>query len=395
VLKAFPSPRSLETPRNGKLHPAPPRSATRSSRLEPEILPQNLFMRLLRMERKRTERSRRPFVLMLLESEGLFQPGAGNAALDKVLQVLAYSTRATDVTGWYQEASAIGVIFTEIGPLAEASSAARILRDKLIRAISDALTLDEFNQIGLSFHVFPENWEERGPGRPTDSILYPDLARKLDPKRAQHLVKRAMDIAGSLLALVLLSPLLLLIALAIKLTSKGPVIFRQERLGRNGVRFEFLKFRSMHVSSDPKVHEEYVRLFISGSAAAGQKNGSQAPVYKMVHDPRVTPLGRFLRRSSLDELPQLFNVLKGDMSLVGPRPPVPYEATAYDLWHKDRLRAATPGITGLWQVGGRSRVKFDDMVRMDLAYARSWSLWLDLKILLRTPRAVLRREGAY
>ena len=352
-------------------------------------------MRLLRMERKRTERSRRPFVLMLLESAGLFQPGAGDAALDKVLQVLAYSTRATDVTGWYREASAIGVIFTEIGPLDEASSVARILRNKLIQAISDALTLDEFNQIGLSFHVFPENWEERDPGRPTDSILYPDLARKLDPKRAQHLVKRAMDIAGSLLALVLLSPLLLLIALAIKLTSKGPVIFRQERLGRHGVRFEFLKFRSMYVSSDPKVHEEYIRLFISGSAAAGQKNGSQAPVYKMVHDPRVTPLGRFLRRSSLDELPQLFNVLKGDMSLVGPRPPVAYEATAYDLWHKDRLRAATPGITGLWQVGGRSRVKFDDMVRMDLAYARSWSLWLDLKILLRTPRAVLRGEGAY
>src|SRR5262249_11803187 len=141
-------------------------------------------------------------------------------------------------------------------------------------------------------------------------------------------------------------------------------------------------------------HEEYVRKFIAGAQGTEQTGEKQQKIYKLTSDPRITPVGRFLRNTSLDELPQFFNVLWGDMSLVGPRPPVSYEFGRYNLWHKQRLSAVKPGITGLWQVDGRSRVKFDEMVRLDIRYARSWSLWLDIKILLQTPRAVFTGTGA-
>jgi lipopolysaccharide/colanic/teichoic acid biosynthesis glycosyltransferase len=203
-----------------------------------------------------------------------------------------------------------------------------------------------------------------------------------------------MDIVGSVLGLLLCFPVLAIIALAIKLTSSGPVLFRQVRLGQYGKKFTFLKFRSMYVGSGHKIHEEYVKQFIMGVSDTGQAAGSQQKLYKLTADPRITPVGRFLRNTSLDELPQFLNVLLGHMSLVGPRPPVIYEFERYDLWHKQRLQALKPGITGLWQVDGRSRVKFDEMVRLDIRYARSWSIWLDIKILLHTPRAVISRTGA-
>jgi lipopolysaccharide/colanic/teichoic acid biosynthesis glycosyltransferase len=203
-----------------------------------------------------------------------------------------------------------------------------------------------------------------------------------------------MDIAGSVLALIVLSPFLLVIAGAIRLTSKGPVFFRQQRVGQYGKPFTFLKFRSMYVGNDPTVHKEYVRKLILGQAERNTSNGSTDGVYKLTKDNRITVLGQFLRRTSLDELPQFINVLKGEMSLVGPRPAIPYEVDAYDIWHRRRVLEAKPGITGLWQVNGRSRVKFDDMVRLDLRYARSWSPWLDLKILMSTPKAVFLGNGA-
>ena len=185
------------------------------------------------------------------------------------------------------------------------------------------------------------------------------------------------------------------IAIAIKLTSPGPILFRQSRLGRYGRKFTFLKFRSMHSKNDPSIHQQYVKQFIAGNASVNQNADQSRNPYKLVADPRITTVGQFLRKTSLDELPQFFNVLKGEMSLVGPRPPVPYEYECYNLWHKERLLAVKPGITGLWQVDGRSRVTFDEMVRLDIRYARSWSLWLDLKLLLRTPYAVLSTDGAH
>jgi lipopolysaccharide/colanic/teichoic acid biosynthesis glycosyltransferase len=204
-----------------------------------------------------------------------------------------------------------------------------------------------------------------------------------------------IDILGSLLGLTLLAPVFAAISVAIKVSSKGPIIFRQERIGQNNKPFTFLKFRSMHSDSESELHRQYIARFIAGEAGGKSVRNDGAVVYKLLGDPRVTSVGHFLRRTSLDELPQLVNVLKGEMSLVGPRPPLPYELEAYDIWHRRRLVEARPGITGLWQISGRSRVKFDDMVRLDLRYAQSWSLWMDINILLRTPRAILSGEGAY
>jgi lipopolysaccharide/colanic/teichoic acid biosynthesis glycosyltransferase len=172
-------------------------------------------------------------------------------------------------------------------------------------------------------------------------------------------------------------------------------MFRQERVGQYGERFTLLKFRSMNLSTDETLHKEYVTNFIAGRANADSGNGKKKKPYKITNDPRVTWIGKLMRRSSLDELPQFWNVLRGDMSLVGPRPPIPYELEAYDLWHRRRLLEAKPGITGLWQVHGRSKTTFDEMVRLDLEYSRSWSPMLDVKILLQTPRAVVSGDGAY
>jgi lipopolysaccharide/colanic/teichoic acid biosynthesis glycosyltransferase len=214
-------------------------------------------------------------------------------------------------------------------------------------------------------------------------------------------LKRCMDVFLATALLVLLLPLLLFIALLIKLDSPGAVIFTQERVGAKRQRlgrqrvwvirnFTFYKFRSMVQNADSSLHEAYIKDFVEGRAEPSPENGGK---YKLTNDPRVTQVGRFLRKFSLDELPQLLNVLKGDMSLVGPRPVPTYEVAAYSARHHNRF-AALPGITGLWQVKGRCRVSFEDMIRMDLEYIRKASLWFDLKILFLTIPAVLSRRGA-
>jgi lipopolysaccharide/colanic/teichoic acid biosynthesis glycosyltransferase len=313
-----------------------------------------------------------------------------------VVRALARSTRDTDIKGWYREGSTIGVIFTEIGSESDGRAVADALLSKVTGALSSTLSVEQIHEINLSFHVFPDDWDNQDPGNPADLTFYPDRPTDGDPgRKTAHIVKRTMDVAGSLFLLAFFAPLLVCIAALIKLTSRGPVLFRQERLGHRGKPFRFIKFRSMHVQTDATVHEEYMKAFISGKIAVAKSGNNGNSPYKLTRDARVTPIGRFLRKTSLDELPQFVNVLRGEMSLVGPRPPIRYEAARYDLWHRDRLLAARPGITGLWQVEGRSRVTFDDMVRLDLQYARSWSLWLDIKILLRTPGAVLMGEGAY
>jgi lipopolysaccharide/colanic/teichoic acid biosynthesis glycosyltransferase len=357
------------------------------------MLPQEFFLKLLCLERKRTERSGRRFVLMCLETGNLLK-GAKAPVLANLLAAITQATRDTDLKGWYRDGSVIGVIFTEVGG-AEDKCIVQALSTKITDTLYGVLSISEVNEIRLSFHVFPEDWDNEGQDGPVTSTLQMALAGELNRKRVSLGLKRLMDIAGSIVALILCLPVFAIIALAVRLTSKGPVLFRQVRLGQYGKKFTFLKFRSMHVNNDHKIHEDYVARFILGVPGAGQTAGSHAKLYKLTADPRITPVGRLLRNTSLDEIPQFLNVLLGDMSLVGPRPPVIYEFQRYDLWHKQRLLAAKPGITGLWQVDGRSRVKFDEMVRLDIRYARSWSLWLDIKILLRTPRAVLMGTGAY
>jgi len=216
-------------------------------------------------------------------------------------------------------------------------------------------------------------------------------------------VKRGLDIILSLLALMLLSPVFLIVAIAIKLDSPGPVIFRQQRV-RGGQSpqdshpekstFTFYKFRSMCKDADQNTHRKYVTEYMNGNHKAVNNGDKKAPIYKMTRDKRVTRVGRVLRRTSLDELPQLFNVLKGDMSLVGPRPALPYEVAQYEEWHRERL-SVTPGISGLWQISGRSRLTFKEMAALDIEYAHRRSLGLDLIILVKTIPAVLSSKGAW
>ena len=205
--------------------------------------------------------------------------------------------------------------------------------------------------------------------------------------------KRAFDIVLSALGLLLISPLLLLVAAAVRLESAGPVLYRQRRIGENGRPFTMLKFRSMVVNADPSLHQAHVARLIQDNVSLDPAPAGGPASLKLARDPRVTRVGNWIRKTSLDELPQLINVLRGDMSLVGPRPPIAYEVALYQDWHKRRL-AAPPGITGLWQVRGRNRVSFDEMVRMDLDYIEHQSFWLDLQLLIQTPLAVVGGHGA-
>ena len=207
-----------------------------------------------------------------------------------------------------------------------------------------------------------------------------------------QVLKRGMDILGSLALLLLLSPLLLAIAGLVKLSSRGPVLFHQMRIGQMLKPFMMCKFRSMYANAGHGIHHDYVSWFITSSGKGQEQDKNK--IFKLTNDPRITPIGHFLRKTSLDELPQLWNVLVGHMSLVGPRPPLWYEVQQYKPWHRHRVLEAKPGITGLWQVTGRSRTTFDEMVRLDLRYARGQSIWADIKILLATPAAVINGKGA-
>jgi len=203
--------------------------------------------------------------------------------------------------------------------------------------------------------------------------------------------KRVSDIIIAALTLAVLSPFWLLIALLIKFDSKGPVFYTQERVGMDGRIFVVYKFRTMRMDSDSEIHREYQRKFIAGHAEANVGDANE-PAYKLRDDPRITRVGRVLRRLSIDEVPQLFNVLRGDMSIVGPRPPIPYEVEAYELRHRRRLDMK-PGLTGLWQVSGRNRLPFEEMVKLDLFYIENWSLLFDVKIIMRTVMVMLRGDG--
>lgn len=358
------------------------------------VLKQDTFHTMLTLERRRAERSRRPFVLMLIDSQSVRKGGHADTFIDQLTSVLSDATRETDIIGWYEDGAILAVIFTHINATGN-SPITEVLHSKVVSALRENLDHKVASKLGITLHVFPESWDKTRPERVSDLKLYPDLSRKTAKRRFSIVVKRAIDIFGSGLILLILSPVLAAIALLIKLTSKGPVIFEQERLGEFGKHFKCLKFRTMYVNNDPKIHREYVQNFISGKAEEKEKKNGGPVIYKITNDPRVTSIGRFLRKTSLDEFPQFWNVVRGDMSLVGPRPPVAYEFEVYDFWHRRRVLEVKPGITGLWQVCGRSRTSFDDMVRLDLQYCQSWSLWLDLRILLATPRAVLMGDGAH
>ena len=362
--------------------------------IERTPLDEELFRKMIGIERKRTERSKAPFLLMLLEVVSDEGSKRNRQTLECIVSALLASSRDTDLIGWYKDHVIVGAIFTGL-LIHDKRSILDTFLTKVTSTLRDELTAEQFNQISISFHLFPDDWDHDKPGRPSNAALYPDLATRDKGRRTLLLVKRVIDVVGSASFLVLFAPLLLVIALAVKLTSKGPVFFRQQRVGRYGKTFTFLKFRSMYVNNDHSAHKEFVTRMIASESNRNGQNGSQPGVFKIKNDKRITRVGKFLRRTSLDELPQFLNVLRGEMSLVGPRPPIPYELAAYQTWHRRRLLGVKPGITGLWQVLGRSTVEFDEMVRLDLRYASTWTPWLDIKILLRTPLAVIKGSGAY
>jgi len=362
-----------------------------SSVVEP--LPQAAFRRLLSQERKRSERSRKSFLLMLVRHKGP-KLQAEQPSLERAVRPLGTIIRETDTLGWFESNLTLGVIFNELGD-AELGAAVKSIESKTLVALHHASNTNHVENLEISIYSYPQSWKDGGITITFDPVLYPDLFDLDESKKTSLLLKRLIDIVGSVFALILLAPIFAILAALVKLTSKGPVFFRQQRLGQFQVPFAFLKFRSMYVTTDTEIHREYVKNFIAGRAEPNSTGGQQRRVYKLTNDPRVTWIGRFMRRTSLDEIPQFWNVLVGQMSLVGPRPPIGYEIEEYEIWHRRRLLEAKPGITGLWQVHGRSRTTFDEMVRLDLRYSRMCSPISDLKILLQTPRAVFSGDGAY
>jgi lipopolysaccharide/colanic/teichoic acid biosynthesis glycosyltransferase len=351
---------------------------------------QSYFHHMLHLERRRTERSKKPFLLLLLDISRLINTKQDKKIINEIKQSLNSLLREVDMRGWYQHNTIMGVLFTEIAEMNETFIDTVI--HKIYDRFHEKLNHDWLNNIYISYHVFPETNQASSEDVPFNINLYPDIEAKGLSKRTSLLIKNIVfDRAGSAMALLLFSPLFLIIAAAIKATSPGPVFFRQERVGLHGKTFLFYKFRSMTTNNDPLQHKEYITKYINQQKSAAVEPG----IFKLTNDSRVTTVGQFIRKTSLDELPQLINVLKGDMSLVGPRPPIPYECDLYHIWHRRRLHSAKPGITGLWQVMGRSRTTFDEMVRLDLQYLREWSLLLDLKIILMTPKAVIGGSGAF
>lgn len=348
-------------------------------------LPETTFVKMLRLERRRTERSGRAFMLVLISRED-FQSTKGSDLLDRIVSALSGTTRETDLLGWYETGSILGLLMTEIGE--PAPNMIETITQKILRTLQDEITDEEFRTLSFQFRLFPHEVEKSSDSN-NNHIHYPDISRQKKSKfESGRILKRAVDIVGSLSAIILFSPVFIAIAIVAKLTSRGPLFFSQKRVGRYGKEFNFYKFRTMYTNNDPQIHKEFVEKLIAGNVP------DSTGVFKIKNDPRVTPIGRILRKTSLDELPQFFNVLKNDMSLVGPRPPLPYEFERYQTWHKRRVLELKPGLTGLWQVKGRSRTTFDEMVRMDIRYSLEQSFWLDMKILLQTPSAMVTGRGA-
>ncbi len=350
------------------------------------IFKEDSFREMLTIERKRTERSKKPFLLMLIDITSLLAEKEPDSCIMMVIDSLHSSTREIDIKGWYKNGKVLGIIFTEV----DAASQPYILY-KIRASLAKRLNPNQAKLISITFSCFPDSQTDQLNPRESLDMFYPDIKEEQEKANLSQ-IKRAVDIIGSFILIVLLLPLFLAIALLVKITSKGPIVFKQTRLGYGGKEFTFLKFRSMHANADASFHEKYIQLLMEGES--NEASGKNQIWQKLKNDPRITLLGRFLRKTSMDELPQLFNVLKGDMALVGPRPPIPYEYHKYQIWHKQRVLECKPGITGLWQVKGRSATTFDTMVRMDIQYFRQWSIWLDLKLLFQTPLAVFSTRGA-
>ena len=360
-VHALPSPQPLQ------------RARSTARVVDEEVVSGPEFRRELEREKRRAERSQRALSLTVLRVPSEDDAGGLVAGLLAV-------KRETDLVGWL-DAATLAVLCVDTNAQG---------REGFLRKVTK---LTAGRGVAMDAATFPEALFERlARGCAADVDAQAERLIAGEAESAGYAGKRIFDCLFAALALFVLAPLLLLVALAIALDSPGPAIHRQKRLGRGGVPFTFYKFRSMWSDVDHRIHRDFVLGLIRDGDAQPAPPGSDP--YKLSGDARITRVGRFIRKTSIDELPQLFNVLRGDMSLVGPRPPLPYEAANYEPWHLRRILGIQPGITGLWQVEGRSRVGFNEMVRMDLRYLRKCSFGLDLRILVRTVRVVLTCYGA-
>ena len=393
---------------------APPSSVARwlrelEERRYASVLGHDEFLERLRLEKRRADRSGSPLSLVLLRhgpaadagrsSRSSHSTASATPAHERASALMAFlreRVRETDLLG-QMDSGDCAVLLTDTGAEGRRGFIARIGRalqgptPGSSEASRHALHGLDTGELAMTAATYPDQlFENLDAGRdvvPLGSLMLDETSPAAGSGYAG---KRLLDIAGALAGLALLAPVMAAVAVGVAVTSPGPVLFRQLRLGRGGAPFVFYKFRTMRHGADDAVHREFVAKLISEPGAQPEAGTA----FKLLGDPRVTPLGRFLRRTSLDELPQFFNVLRGDMSLVGPRPPIPYEARHYRAWHLRRLLQVKPGITGPWQVAGRSQVPFDEMVRMDLRYIARCSLGLDLRLLLRTVGVVFSGRGA-
>jgi len=347
-----------------------------------DVLSEKLFTDALARERKRADRFEDAFVLVLIS---LDRRNAQPPRWEHLVEALSETMLDADLIGWFEHGAVLGLIrsLDDRGPVETRAAGAAAIQQDLMRCLSPG----NVDSCSIRLEIHSPHSDSIPP------VLFDAGDRRRRPREVpRDTAKRMLDIAGSAVFLIAFSPVFLFVSALVKLTSRGPVFFRQQRVGEDGRPFLMFKFRTMHVNADHMIHQRYVENFIQSSGTSESRTNV---VFKIVDDPRVTPLGHFLRRASLDEFPQFWNVLTGEMSLVGPRPPLPYEVARYKRWHRRRLMEAKPGITGLWQVTGRSRTTFDEMVRLDLRYAKNYSVWTDLKILLATPRAVISGKGAH
>jgi len=350
--------------------------------LQTDLLPRSYFLKQLQREKRRADRTKDPLSIALFRFDA-----HKNGELDHIinlLELLQDSTRETDMVGYLKE-DLIGLLLPDTNEEGVKECMNKIVKGykKLPFSIITGTYPDQ---------IFDKLLTESEVATAFHPLFLEDSTKS---NRLGYLFKRLLDIVGSLVGILLFSPVMLITAIAIKIDSPGPAIFKQIRLGQRGVPFVFYKFRSMFSNTDDRIHREYITHLIKGNLEEINQGDQETPLYKIKFDPRVTRVGRFIRKTSIDELPQLFNVLRGEMSLVGPRPPLPYEVEKYQAWHLRRILDAKPGITGLWQTGGRSQTTFDDMVRLDLHYIRNWSLLLDLKILMKTVKVVFKSAGAF
>lgn len=341
-----------------------------------------------------------------LQRRAVLVIGAGPVGQNAVQQLRKYALADIELVGFLDDDPAKqGLSFEDVFVLGQLDFVKDLAAKTVIHDAIVALPLDAHDRmveackllqsLNIHVHVIPDLFALSFPGATLDGfggIPVVDLG-KPGLQVWQRALKRAFDVVAVTTALILLMPLFLFISILIWLDSKGPIIYRQIRIGEFGRQFTMFKFRSMYMDSDTSRHQVHVARLIQENLTPEQITGDKDGSLKMDDDPRITRFGKIIRKTSLDELPQLLNVLRGEMSLVGPRPPLLYEVALYQDWHKRRFEVP-PGITGLWQVKGRNRVSFDEMVRMDLEYIEHQSLWLDIKLLVQTPAAVLNARGA-